>query len=45
MPDSQLVLATIAQGYSFERRYDELDLSAAVTLQPKGAVEMIPRER
>lgn len=45
MTEAQLVLATIAREWTFEREYDDLDLSAAVTLQPKGTMEMRPQRR
>ncbi len=40
--EAQLVVATIAQEYTFERGYDDLSISAGVALQPKDTVEMIP---
>lgn len=45
MTEAQIVLATIAREWTFDREYDDLDLSAAVTLQPKGAIEMRPQRR
>ena len=45
MTEAQLVLATLASEWSFERQYDDLDVAAAVTLQPRGDVEMVPRRR
>jgi cytochrome P450 len=45
MTEAQLVLATIASEWSMEREYDDLDLSASVTLQPKGSVEMTTKLR
>jgi len=43
--EAQLVLATLCSRWRFEREYDELDLSAAVTLKPKTDIEMTPRRR
>jgi cytochrome P450 len=45
MAEAQLVLTTLLSAFEFEREYDDLELSAAVTLQPKGDVEMTVRER
>jgi cytochrome P450 len=45
MTEAQLILATLCSEFEFERRYDDLDLSASVTLQPKGDVAMTVRER
>ncbi|WP_135536237.1 cytochrome P450 [Halostella pelagica] len=45
MTEAQLVLTTLCSAFEFEREYDDLDLSAAVTLQPKGDAEMTVRER
>jgi cytochrome P450 len=45
MTEAQLVLATIGRNWWLDREYDDLDLSAAVTLQPKGDVPMTPRRR
>ena len=45
MTEAQLILATLCAEFAFERRYDDLDLSVPVTLQPKGDVEMTVRER
>lgn len=45
MTEAQLIVATIAQEFAFDRQYEDLALSAAVTLQPKGAVEMVPQPR
>jgi cytochrome P450 len=46
MTEAQLVLATMAQDWTFQREYDELDLTAAVLLQPEGDVPMrvVPRD-
>jgi len=41
--ETQLVVATIAQEYTFEREYDDLSLSPGLALQPKNTVEMIPQ--
>jgi cytochrome P450 len=43
MTEAQLVLATIASEWTMNREYDDLDLSASVTLQPKGRIEMTTR--
>ncbi|WP_226023026.1 cytochrome P450 [Halomicrobium salinisoli] len=43
MTEAQLVLATLVRDWTFERRYDDLELTAGVTLQPSGDVEMVPR--
>ena len=45
MTEAQLVLATVGRNWWLDREYDELDLSAAVTLQPRGDVPMTPRRR
>jgi cytochrome P450 len=45
MTEAQLVLATLLDRWRFEREYDELDLSAAVTLKPRTDVEMTPLPR
>ncbi len=45
MTEAQLVVATLAREWCFDRQYDGLDVSAAVTLQPKGDVTMVPRRR
>ncbi|MBV0900462.1 cytochrome P450 [Haloarcula salina] len=45
MTEAQLVVATMADRVTFEREYDDLELSAAVTLQPKTTVQMRPRFR
>lgn len=45
MLEAQLVLATIASEWTVDREYDGLELSAAVTLQPKNDVEMTVRRR
>lgn len=45
MTEAKLIVATIAQQYTFDRQYTDLTLSAAVTLQPKGSVEMVPQTR
>jgi cytochrome P450 len=45
MTEAQLVLATLFSTFTLEREYDDLGLSASVTLQPKGDVEMTVRER
>lgn len=45
MTEAQLLVATIAREFSFDRQYDELSLAAAVTLHPKGSVEMVPQPR
>jgi cytochrome P450 len=45
MTEAQLVLATLASDWRLEREYDELDLSASVTLQPNHDVPMTPRKR
>lgn len=45
MTEAKLIVATIAQEYTFDRQYTDLALSAAVTLQPKGSVEMMPQTR
>ncbi|WP_435177076.1 cytochrome P450 [Halorussus sp. AFM4] len=45
MTEAQLVLATTARDWTVEREYDDLDLSAAVTLRPKGEVPVTTRRR
>ncbi|UPV75520.1 cytochrome P450 [Halorussus limi] len=45
MTEAQLVLATMADEWTIEREYGDLDLSAAVTLQPKGDVPVTTRRR
>jgi cytochrome P450 len=45
MTEAQLIVATIARQYALDREYGDLDISAAVTLQPKTDVEMSLRER
>jgi cytochrome P450 len=45
MTEAQLLVATVARQFSFDRQYDDLSLSAAVTLHPKGPVEMVPQSR
>ncbi|MBO4248820.1 cytochrome P450 [Halomicrobium sp. IBSBa] len=45
MTEAQLILATIAREWTLEREYGDLDLSAAVTLQPSHDVPMTPHER
>lgn len=45
MTEAQLLLATLARDWRLEREYDDLDLSAAVTLQPNHEVTMTPRKR
>ena len=45
MTGAQPILATLCPEFEFERRYDDPDLSASVTLQPKGDVTMTARER
>jgi cytochrome P450 len=45
MIEAQLVLATIAREWTVERKYEDLDLSASVTLQPKGDVPVTTRRR
>lgn len=41
MTEAQLVLATLAREWALDRQYDDLTVSAAVTLQPKGDVAMV----
>ncbi|WP_396613941.1 cytochrome P450 (plasmid) [Haloferax sp. S1W] len=41
--EAQLVVATIAQEYTFERRYDDLAISPGLALQPKHTVELMPQ--
>ncbi|WP_132058147.1 cytochrome P450 [Halorussus amylolyticus] len=45
MVEAQLAVATVARDWTFDRRYDDLDLSAAVTLQPKGEVPVRTERR
>ncbi|NEU55387.1 cytochrome P450 [Halorussus sp. MSC15.2] len=45
MTEAQLVLATMAQEWTLTRDYDDLELSAAVTLQPKGDVPVTTNRR
>jgi cytochrome P450 len=45
MTEAQLLVAMIAKKFTFERQYDDLSLSASVTLSPKGPVEMVPQSR
>ena len=43
--EAQLVLATLADRFRFDREYGDLKLSAAVTLKPKTDIDMTPRRR
>ncbi|MFC7082356.1 cytochrome P450 [Halorussus caseinilyticus] len=43
--EAKLVLATLLKDWEFEREYDEIELSAGQTLQPKGDVEMTVHRR
>ncbi|MFC4450759.1 cytochrome P450 [Halorussus aquaticus] len=45
MTEAQLVLATMAQEWTLTRDYDDLELSAGVTLQPKGDVPVTTERR
>jgi cytochrome P450 len=45
MTEAQLILATLAGEWTLDRQYDDLDVAAAVTLQPKTDIEMIPHPR
>ena len=45
MTEAQLVLATLARYWTLEREYDNLELAASVTLQPKNDVTMTPHRR
>ncbi|WP_018257534.1 cytochrome P450 [Halomicrobium katesii] len=45
MTEAQLILATIAREWTLERDYGDLELSAAVTLQPSHDVAMTPHRR
>lgn len=45
MTEAKPILATLCSEFESERRYDDLDLSASVTLQPKGDVAITVRER
>jgi len=40
MTEAQLVVATLANQWTLERQYDDLEVAAAVTLQPKTDVTM-----
>jgi cytochrome P450 len=40
MTEAQLVVATLAGQWTLERQYDDLEVAAAVTLQPKTDVTM-----
>lgn len=43
--EAQLVLATLAQDWTVAPELDELDLSMAITLQPRDAVELCVEQR
>ncbi|WP_137284289.1 cytochrome P450 [Halorussus salinisoli] len=43
--EAQLVLATMARDWTIEREYGDLELSASVTLQPKGDVPVTTKRR
>jgi cytochrome P450 len=45
MTEAQLVLATIARDWTMKRNYDDLELSASVTLRPKGNVRVTTKRR
>jgi hypothetical protein len=45
MTEAQLVLATMASEWTLDRDYGDLELSAAVTLQPKGDVPVTTERR
>ena len=45
MTEAQLILATLASEWTLDRQYDDLDVAAAVTLQPSDDVEMVPQVR
>ncbi|UPW01556.1 cytochrome P450 [Halorussus gelatinilyticus] len=45
MVEAQLVLATMAREWTLDRNYGDLELSAAVTLQPKGDVPVTTERR
>jgi cytochrome P450 len=45
MTEAQLVLATMAREWTMEREYDDLELSASVTLRPRGSVEVTTKRR
>jgi cytochrome P450 len=45
MTEAQLVLATMASEWTLDRDYGDLELSAAVTLQPKGDVPVSTERR
>jgi len=45
MVEAQLVLATIAREWTVDRNYDDLEISASVTLRPKGDVTVTTRRR
>ena len=45
MLEAQLIVATLAREWRFEREYGALDLAAAVTLQPSHDVPMTPVPR
>jgi len=45
MTEAQLILATLAREWTVERQYEDLDVAAAVTLQPARDLEMVPRPR
>lgn len=43
--EAQIVLAVLASEWTFEREYDELDLSTTITPKPKNDVRMTVRRR
>jgi len=45
MTEAQLILATIAREWTLEHEYGDLDVAAAVTLQPDHDMPMTPLER
>ena len=45
MTEAQLVLATMARGWTIAREYGDLELSASVTLRPKGDLPVTTKRR
>ena len=43
MMEAQIIVATLAREWRFEREYGDLEVAAAVTLQPDGDVTMRPQ--
>jgi cytochrome P450 len=45
MTETQLIMATIVQKFTFDRQYETLSLSGGVTLRPTNTVEMVSQFR